>query len=475
VEHIALTKTDAIRDLLSQLPRDAAAKLLSAVDSGALPAKQLGLSAEEIRECLAPGRGTHVEKRDSEQTVMRLFCAPIEDFLFVGERTEKEAGRIPRDAMEIVWKWINDDLLPDAFPDMAARVSAHIDSGDMNALAASVRVMQEAAGNAMNAAFERGETDEKYFNSIARKLGEFSVLEDAREVADVFSILDEVIEMQSLIPRQSPAFDELMVVSARDLYNGLYEREPDRAIYLALALMGRLEAPWQILRLARKISQKKDDTMISRTDFSILGERLIKRLEVISSYFQRLRPGLSDLDELKKLIVEFSELSKGITKEIALLRIGNWGQRLLKARNIISTAIGDEFAHYAKDLAAALPLQRIGSYGRAGPRQADISHLPDEEKMSRCLRELNFMSEIQTFAQSIGAQNAFDKTLPELALYMENYEDAIVEELREPEPETIVNAEAFFARACEVTEILHDSDAAAVLKKRGRVALQASS
>ncbi len=244
-------------------------------------------------------------------------------------------------------------------------------------------------------------------------------------------------------------FDEVMVLEVRDLYNDLYERDPDRAMYLALALMGRLEAPWQILRLARKIAMKNDDTMISRTDFSILGERFIKRLEIISSYFQRLRPGLTDLDELTSLIFEFSELSKGITKEISLLRIGNWGQRLLKARNIISTAIGDEFAHYSKDLSFALPLQRVGGFSRAGPRRVDISNVPDEEKMSRCVRELTFMNDIQTYAQSIGAQNAFDKTKPELESYMVSYEDAILEELRVCEPDVAENAEAYLSNACQ--------------------------
>ena len=452
----------------------AAAKLLSAIDSGALPAEHLGLSADEVRDCLTPDEPTFDEKRDQTLVPIRLFFAPIEDLLFEGDRVQKETGLIPRSSLEVIWSWIKDDLLPDTFPDMIERVSAHVQSDDANALGASVRVMQETAGAAMVAALERSETNAKPFDAIVRSLGEFPVLEDAREIADLFAILDEVTLMQAQVPRKIAAFDEVMVSEVRDLYDNLYERDPDRAIYLALALMGRLDAPWQILRLARKIAMKNDDTMISRTDFSILGERFIKRLEIISSYFQRLRPGLSDLDELTSLIVEFSELSKGITKEIALLRIGNWGQRLLKARNTISTAIGDEFAHYAKDLSFALPLQRIGGFSRAGPKRVDISHAPDDEKMSRCVRELTFMNDIQTYAQSIGAQNAFDKTKPELEAYMVTYEDAIIEELRVCEPEAAENAEAFLSNACQITELLMGDTASSTLRKRGRVALQAS-
>lgn len=474
MEQVALTKTDAIREFLEKLPQEAAAKLLSAVEGGALPAQNLGLSLAELRTCLSREFEAPVEKRDISQEIMRLFCAPVEDLLFEGERKEKETGCIPRSSMIAIWNWVNNDLLPDTFPDMVERVRTHIESGEKDALAASVQLMVEAAGNAMSAALERSETGVKYFDSVVRTLGEFSVLEDAREVADVFAIVEEMAQMQAIIPRRIETFDDHMVSDMRDLYDGLYERDPDRAIYLALALMGRLELPWQVLRLARKISQKQDDTMISRTDFSILGERLIKRLEVIASYFQRLRPGLSDLDELKKLIIEFSELSKGITKEIALLRIGNWGQRLLMARNIISTAIGDEFSHYAKDLSAAFPLQRVGGFGRSGPRRVDISHMPDEEKTSRCMRELVFMTELQAYAQSIGAQNAFDKTKPELTGYMETYEDAIVEELRVCKGEQAEIAQAYLAQACAVTELLVDENASSVLRKRGRVALQAS-
>lgn len=469
-----MTKTDALRQFLSDLPPPAAMKLMDAVESGTLPAAHLGLPIEDIRESLAPALGKATEKRDGSLTDIRLFTAPFEDFLFDGERAEKEPGLIPRASIELIWNWIKDELIPDTLPAMVARVETHIESGDKDALQAAVTVLLQAAGTAMTAAIERCETDTKYANSTAAQLGGYDGIADAREVADVFIILDEMREMQASVPRHITSFDDRMVSKVRDLYDGLYERDPDRAIYLALAVMGRLDCPWQILRLARKIAQKTDDTMISRTDFSILGERLIRRLEMISSFFENLRPGLSDLEQLHIQIIEFSELSKGVTREIELLRIGNWGQRLLKARNVISTAISDEFAHYPKDLAAALPLQRIGGFGRSGPRRVDITHMPDEEKVSRMRRELKFVLQTKGMAQSIGAQAAYDKLVPELEAYMVTYEDAILEELRHCDADTAGNAEAYLELAAEISGQLTGRAGAETLLKRGRVALQAS-
>jgi len=471
---LVVTKTDALRQFLSDLPPPAAVKLMDAVESGTLPATHLGLPIEEIRAALGSALAKMKGKRDGTLTDLRLFTAPFEDFLFDGERKEKEAGLIPRSSVEPIWNWITKELIPDTFPAMAARIEKHIASGDKEALRAAVTVLLQAAGSAMTAAIERCDTDTKYANTTATRLGGYDVVADAREVADVFVILDEMQEMQESVPRHIRAFDDRMVSGVRDLYDDLYERDADRAIYLALAVMGRLDCPWQILRLARKVAQKSDDTMISRTDFSILGERLIRRLEMIASYFENLRPGLSDLEELHLQIIEFSELSKGITREIELLRIGNWGQRLLKARNVISTAISDEFAHYPKDLGAALPLQRIGGFGRSGPRRVDISHMPDEEKLSRIRRELKFVLKTKDLAQSIGAQAAFDKLLPEFEAYMVTYEDAILEEMRHCEPEAAERAEAFLEFAAEVSEQLTGRAGAATLLKRGRVALQAS-
>lgn len=483
-----MEKADTLRSFLSQLPSDAARKLLEAVDSGAMPASHLGLSVEELRECLGQPVSDDVEPvpdnvepvpDDAEiekrrEAIQRLFMAPFEDFLFDGERTEKEVGRIPRSSTEPIWNWIQEDVLPDTFPDMLDRVHRHLDSGDEEALSAAITVMQEATAAAMSAALERSETEPEHFDRLMKKLGDFAILEDAREIADVFMILDEVRQMHYEVPRLISSFDDIMVSSVRDIYDRLYERDPDRAIYLALALMGRLEFPWQILRLARKVAQRSDDTMISRTDFSILGERLIKRLESIADHFRGLRPGLSDLSELHGLIVEFSDLSSGITKEIELLRIGNWGQRLLTSRNLISTAVGDEFSHYLKDLSNALPLQRVGGFGRGGPRRVDVSRLPDDERVIRILRELDFMDDVKPLAKAIGAQNAFDRTQPELEAYVVSYEDAIIEELRYSEADEAENAEAYLAVACELSKRVCGASASSTLTKRGRIALQAS-
>ncbi len=469
-----MTKTDALREFLTDLPPQAAVKLMDAVESGTLPAKHLGLPIEEIRDSLAPALAKMTGKRDGTLTDLRLFTAPFEDFLFDGERKEKEAGLIPRSSVEPMWNWITKELIPDTLPSMLARVETHIASGDKEALRAAVTVLLQAAGVAMTAAMTRCETDTKFANATAKQLGGYDVVADAREVADVFTILDEMQEMQASVPRHITAFDDRMVSDVRDLYDVLYEKDPDRAIYLALAVMGRLDCQWQILRLARKVAQKNDDTMISRTDFSILGERLIRRLEMIAASFENLRPGLSDLEDLRLRIIEFSELSKGITREIELLRIGNWGQRLLKARNVISTAISDEFAHYPKDLGAALPLQRIGGFGRSGPRRVDISHKPDEEKLARFRRELKFVQQTKDLAQSIGAQAAYDKLLPELEAFMVTYEDAILEEMRHCEADLGDNAESYLEFAAEVSQQLTGQAGAATLLKRGRVALQAS-
>ncbi len=473
-----MTKADTLKDFLSSLPIEAARKLLRAVDSGAMPASELGLSDDELRTCLRarvdpePASAEDEEKRAA--LVLRLFMAPFEDFLFTGEREEKEAGRIPRSSVELIWIWIREEVLPDTFPDMLERVHRHIETGDEEKLAAAIRVMQEATAAAMAVALERSEADPKHYEFLIKKLGHLDVLKDTREITDVFMILDEVMVMQSEVPRHLASFDEATVSQVRDLYDDLYERDPDRAIYLALAVMGRLESPWQILRLARKVAQKADDTMISRTDFAILGERLIRRLEVISNHFRRLRPGLSDLNELHALIVEFSELSQGITKEIELLRIGNWGQRLLQCRNLISTSVGDEFAHYLKNLSNALPLQRVGGFGRGGPRRVDVSRLPDDERVARTTRELEFMDSIQPLAQAIGAQSAFDRTKPELEAYVIAYADAIIEELRYADPEAAENAEAFLGVASKIAkQVLGDAEAG-ILAKRGGIALQAS-
>lgn len=502
-----MAKSDELRQFLNQLPPAAGAKLWAAVESGKLPPEHLGLSLEDIRACLAPvadplpsdpetpadpevpvetaiadepeaeteaPAATGADDGERQLTALRLFTQPFEDFLFDGVREKKDPGRIPRSSVEPVWDWLLEDLLPDTLPDMITRIDGHIASGNQDALEAAVSVMHEAIASALLGALGKSETDPELFDMFVDRLGGYDVVADAREISDVLQIAEYMSRMQKVLPRHIEAFHPHHVADVRDLYNEAFELEPDNAIYIALAVMGRLKEPWQILRLARKVAQRNDDTMISRTDFAVLGERLIGRLDEIANHFSRLRPGLNDLDMLLADIREFSELSKGITKEIELLRIGDWGQRLLKARNKISTAISDEFARYPKDLAAALPLQRIGGFGRSGPRRAEFTHSPNADKAARILSEVRFFADAERFAQAIGAQGAFDKTRPELETYMLTYEDAIIEGLRYCEGDEVQHGKDLLELAVKLTDLLSGSDAASTLNKRGRVALKAA-
>ena len=84
-------------------------------------------------------------------------------------------------------------------------------------------------------------------------------------------------------------------------------------------------------------------------------------------------------------LANFAELSSGIVKEIEIRRDGKWGKRLLKDRAAVAEAMEGFMERAPKEIAAALPTLKSGSYG-GGPQDPGFLAARRREKAERGLR-----------------------------------------------------------------------------------------
>lgn len=406
-------------------------------------------------------------QRPGKPKPLRLLCAPFEEMLCDGDRPFKQDGRIARASIIPVWSWLTENLMPDTLPDLCARIDEHIGSGDGEALQAAVAILQATVSSAILSAMEEaGGNKEK----LAALLGGEDVLADAKEMAEVLSVAPIMAKLRQRVPGKIDNFDDHFIGVVRDIYDETYSDHPDGAIYVALSVMSRLDKPWEIMRLARKIALRNDDTMISRTDLAVLGNLLIEDMEEIGKEFKRLRPSEVDFSMTFKKAKRFADISSGLSREIDIGRWGEWGKRLYAARNQVSGAISVLMARFARDMARALPLQRMGAYGRSGPRQPDFSKPPAPGTTGLVEEELKFLEACRKIGELIGVHADYKSVREDIDAYLSVYEDGLVEGIRHAQDTERENAKAFVEIVVRQRAILSGNEAAKIFHRQASVA-----
>lgn len=456
---------------LAQLPQPAVLKLASGLERERLRGNA-GLPYEMILSGLRPLLASFKGARPGMPDALRQFCRPFEDLLVNDDQGEVRQGRIARASVMRVWSWLEDELMPDALPDLKRRIADHTLKGDDVALDAAVSVMHASAASAIRAAIEEARQDGAKRAQAEKRLGGESGFEDAREIASVLSVAPAMLKLQTALPREIADLDEEMVATLKELYEEVEEASPADAVYLAFAATGRLKEPSQILRFVRRIAHQRNDKIISRCELAVLGEQLLSDMEKIARRAEGLRPGHSDLDALLEDVRRFAHLSRGFTAEIDLRRNGEWGQRLLAARGRLSAAISQEMSRFETELVRALPFHQFGQYGRGGPMRPDVGKAPDRVRLARVTASLRFVTGLMPICEPLGAQSHCRSIRQQIETFLASYEDRLLEELRISKGTARANAEEFLEAAAKLHEALGEESQAEVLRRRGQVALK---
>lgn len=459
--------------LLSRLAPSTARKLASGLERQRLQGTD-GLPYDLILSSLRPVLERANGPRPGLPDPLRQFCAPFEDLLVNRRDPARHMRQIARSSIDPVWIWLSTELLPDALTDITARVVEHTLDNDEAALSGSIAVLHASCSAALLGAIEETRHDVALRRKVERQLGGDNVLEDARLMGETLAVAPFMLRLRADMPKHIGEFDDHYVAHVSELYEDARDVLPEFAVYVPLAAMNRLAAPWQILRLARKVAGFGNDAAVSRSGLVELGEIFLGEIEEIAGGFEKLRPGKSDLTQMTQDVVRFAAISQGFIGEIDIRRVSDWGHRILAARAKLSAAITEEMSRFQQDLAKALPLHQVGTYGKNGPRRPDVTQEPNNERVDRAMSELRFIAGIASSAESIGVQAHSRTITQQIETYLVAYEDGLIEEIRRSKDDERDNGLAFLDIVIDCRETMGETAAAETLRRRGRVAAQAA-
>ena len=457
---------------LGRLAPPTAVKLATGLERARLMGEE-GLPYDLIMSSLRPALEKCEGPRPGLSDPLRHFCSPFEGLLVDRRDPVGHARQILRTSIDPVWLWLSRELLPDALPDLTERIIEHTLADDIDALESSVAVLHASCSAALLSVMEETRKDVAQRRKLERQLGGDDILEDARLMGEALTVAPFLLEVEKTLPNKFDSLDDDQVALVSEIYKDASDVSPEHAIYVPLVLMSRLSAPWQVLRLARKVAGLGNDAALNRSGLSELGEIFLHEIEDIADRFEGQRPGKTDLNRMACDIKRFASISQGFIGEIDTRRVSDWGHRILAARAKLSASITEEMSRFQQDIAKALPLHQVGSYGKNGPRRPDVSHAPDAARVDKARCDMQFLKNIGPFADSIGVQAHSHTILQQVETYLVAYEDGLIEEIRKTHDDERENALACLNVVIGIRDMMGQAEAAAVLRRRARVAAQA--
>lgn len=455
-------KALALRSFLGILPGLSAFRLARLVEIDRLNGGSLPHA--DILDYLRPTLRVHSD-RNRVPSPLRSFCLPFEDLLFSGHRIVKRKGCISRNVIEPLWHWLERRLVPrehKAFVDDFRFDALANDKAGCDAVAAK---FWKVAG----AAILRALQDDP--QGVEETLGSTDFVADVQEIAILLAAGGLVMDVKAMFPKPSAVPNEAKMTAFKAVYERALDSNPDAAPYLPVVAMGRLEKPWQAIRLVLWVTNQRNDAKISLTDVGLTGEILFGRMEDDQAAVLAMSPADFDADHLVDQLTEFTLISGAITKEVDILREGQWGKRLLASRTAISAAMETYMERAPKDVAAAIPLRSNGAGART--LVPHFAKAVDDKTASRAYRYAKLLAGCRYLASAAAFYVKYDIAMAAATDMLCFYNEAVLNELRNPEWEDREAVERQFSIAIELSKLLLGVEAATLLSRRGTIARDA--
>lgn len=461
-----------LEGLLKGLSYPVAVKLLAAVERDRLVGAT-GLPHETLTDFLRPEivAGGGMSRRTP--TPQRLFCQPFEDLLIVSLPSAKTSGRIARSTLTPVWDWLCTDVLPSDMPTYIDKLTKAILNGNEDVLRTVLAELHRRAGGAMAAAIMAA-AEEGRLSELSDRFGGAVGLDDVREIADIVAYGPEVMEAQERFPKPISHLTNEDVYDLRQYYQTITEKAPHMSPYFMLIMMGRLERPWEMVELTRRLSNTDQSHLIAGdAGLSAPVDSLIGDVERFAADFDADAGQTYPVGELFGRLDGFGHLAKGLISALDG-DAGPWGRRIAAAEAHVVDAALRQMETALRDLRDVMKTRRAGGYaGPVGvrpdvsaPRTAgDVARADNAATLLLQLSEHVGFNEVKS-AVALAIGKACDELL--------QYGGDLVYEIRAAEGAERQAARRVFDVVVALAERFAGEDEADLLRRRAAAAAQAA-
>jgi hypothetical protein len=315
---------DRLRSYLRELRPGARALLISELERGLLhgtgPAGSEMMLAE-LRRSLRDGSVQSTRFHDSA----RLFFQPLEPFLVDDGPEHRHRGRVALSALEPTWRWISNSLMPDDAKAYATLVGDALLAGDSDKAEHVAREFQDRVLPRIQHWLETASDKDR--GRLSVQLGTSRAADDVRTLQGILSARDNLSSFGALLPEHINSFSGAILETVYSQLDAAAGDQSDLLLYALLLLMGRLAAPWQLIRLATMAAGGGDTKRIAETSYGATIDIVLEEVD------RRVRELADDLKSgrgiaVSALLKDVHDALRGLRTELDLPQDATWSRKL---------------------------------------------------------------------------------------------------------------------------------------------------
>ena len=331
---------ERLRQYLRELPPQARALLIAEFERSLLRGDE-GAGTDLVLQEL---RGIVREQREGTPRIgncARLFFKPLEPFMVDDRADHGHPGRVARRSLENLWTWVSRDLLPEEARVLTEEVDAALAAGDEPKAENMVRAFQDRAAAAIATSLAAGAGDSRLHRRAMAQIGTPRAHDDITILRHALAGRDALAKLGAYLPLRIANLgdDDL------DDYMALIEKTAgrDRGLFLCalLTVMGRLAAPWQIIRFGVRAAGCDIAARVAETQYGVAVTVVLAELERLVNELRNDLRGGSGV-AVGALLKSIHDCARGLRTELDLPVDSSWGRALSAQRAQIAELLRSE-------------------------------------------------------------------------------------------------------------------------------------
>jgi len=449
---------ERLRAYLRELPRGALSLLAVELERAVARGDQFpeGL-LEEVRGALR--ESGQPASRAGDPT--RAFFSALEPFLVNDDATQKRPGRIARAVLSPMWSWICRDVVPAEAKTYNAE-AAQADPATCEQLARGFRDRVVAE---MEAVLASTKTDERARRRLIGQIGTQNALDDARGLLITLSAADIFAQIEKSLPAHIRNLADGQLDNVKSLLDHTVGSRPDVLPYALVLTMGRLAAPWQLIRLGVRAAETDDAIRIAGSAYAVAVTIVLSETEqAVSALKAELKRGATT--GAPTLIKTIHDGARGLRTELDLSGDSPWARRLTAIRADVSKVLKNQVESASGKVRRLLRLRPISEV----PRNSVL----DADDVTEAETAVELVGVCRLYARELAINEMTMRTFTELQHYLETGTQSLLDSLRqagEGERRFIQSQVDAAVRFCAK---VFGPDYAAVLAKAAEVAANAA-
>jgi hypothetical protein len=281
------------------------------------------------------------------------------------------------------------------------------------------RALHERAIQRMQDALARINDDEKARRRFGVQVGTPRARDDVTVILCILKLRDRLADLARRLPSHVRAFEREQVDSVKSIIDAAVGSSADANLYALLMAMGRLMAPWQLIRLATRAADSDDTARIAETPYAMAVTIVLAEIE---SMVTELRADLKHGRGVTSLLKSIHDAARGLRTEMDLSVESAWGRQLAHIRTDISNLLKAEIE--------ATPGRVRRLLRPRSAREIVPGSLLDAIDVTEAEALIEFVGACRIYANELAVNEVTMRSFSELQQYLDTGTKTLLEGLR---------------------------------------------